>query len=48
MRSASATGSASEFFGSVNALQFWLEFDDLYFGELLFLNEGNSSLRDSV
>lgn len=42
MRSVSATGSASEFFGSVKALLFWLEFDGLYFGKLLFLNKGNS------
>lgn len=48
MRSVSATGSASEFFGSVKALLFWLEFDGLYFGELLFLNKGNSFLCGGV
>lgn len=47
MRSVSATGSASECFGSVKELLFWLDFG-LYFGELLFLNKGNSFLHGFV
>lgn len=36
MGSVSATGPASEFFGSLEALLFWLGFAAVSFGELLF------------
>lgn len=41
MRSASATGPTSEFFASLEALRFWVEFAALSFGVLLFRNKGN-------